>query len=200
LNKRSVITLLGITIIAFLSLAILSTLNRNPKTEDNTNTPKPTINRSDKIPANAVKVTPEKDPYKPSLHTGLFLDPVQLPRAIDTAGAEDSPFITPDGKTLYFLFTPDPSVPAEKQLFDGVTGIWRSEKKGGVWGEAEYMDLSTGDLHLDGAATVIGDDLWFASARRGSYRSIDIWIADLVDGKPTNIRNAGERLNKEIGV
>ena len=43
---------------------------------------------------------------------------------VNTAGAEDSPFVTPDGQTLYFFFTPDVRVPAEQQLLDGVTGIW----------------------------------------------------------------------------
>jgi len=45
---------------------------------------------------------------------------------VNTPGGEDSPFITPDGATLYFFLTPDVSIPVERQLFDGVTGIWAS--------------------------------------------------------------------------
>ena len=198
--KRSIIAALSLLVVILLGSGLYISFNQGSKPTDNLNTQTPKINRSSKIPSNAVKITPDNDSFRPSLHTGIFEKPVQLPRTIDTAGAEDSPFITLDGKTLYFFFTPDPSVPAEKQLFDNVTGIWRSMKTDEKWSEAEYVNLTTGDLHLDGAATVASDELWFASARKDNYRSIDIWIADLVDGKPVNIRNAGERLNNGIGV
>ncbi|MBN1682146.1 PD40 domain-containing protein [Candidatus Bathyarchaeota archaeon] len=158
------------------------------------------IDREVKIPENATKITPQNDTYKPSLHTGLFKEPIPLTDKINTAGAEDSPFITLDGNTLYFFFTPDPLVPAEEQLFDGVTGIWRSIKTSEGWSEAEYLNLTAGGLHLDGAPTVVGDELWFASAREANYKGLDVWIADIIDDKYTNIRNAGEKLNKDIGI
>jgi hypothetical protein len=51
-----------------------------------------------------------------------------VPGRVNTAGAEDSPFITPDGNTLIFFFPSDPNIPAEDQLGDGVTGIYISYK------------------------------------------------------------------------
>jgi hypothetical protein len=33
---------------------------------------------------------------------------------VNTAGGEDSPFVTPDGNTLYYVFTPDVNIPAER--------------------------------------------------------------------------------------
>ena len=87
-----------------------------------------TSSRLEAIPATAKKLSPAEDFYSPKLHSSEWQKPVPLPAPVNTAGAEDSPFITPDGKTLYIFFTPDPGIPAEKQLFDGVTGIWRSQK------------------------------------------------------------------------
>ena len=89
--------------------------------------------RDSKIPADAVKVRPETDAYPPVLHLEGWQQPVGLGPPVDTAGAEDSPFITPDGGTLYFWFTPSTSVPAKKQLLDEVTGIYVSRRQGNTW-------------------------------------------------------------------
>ena len=91
--------------------------------------------RSDTIPADAVKGTPATDNFKPVLHLDDWEDPVPMTGPINTAGAEDSPFITPDGNRFFF-FTPDVRVPAEKQLLDKVTGIWWSRKVG----DRGYLD------------------------------------------------------------
>ena len=96
----------------------------------NQSQPVQTLSRAEAIPATAVKVTPDMDVYLPVLHSDGWENPVPLGSPIDTAGGEDSPFITPDGNDFYFFFTPDVSVPAEKQLLDGVTGLWWSKKVG----------------------------------------------------------------------
>ncbi len=83
----------------------------------------PLQTRESAIPSDAVKMTPATDVHPPVLHSSGWDAPVPLSSVINTAGAEDSPFILPDGNTLYFFFTPDVSVPAEKQVLDGVTGI-----------------------------------------------------------------------------
>jgi len=93
--------------------------------------PKPAVTRASKIPSDAVKQTPDTDQHPPVLHSFLWEDPVPVPGGVNTAGAEDSPFVSPDDHKFYFFFTPDVSVPAEKQLLDGVTSIWVSEKVGG---------------------------------------------------------------------
>ncbi len=76
--------------------------------------PKPTVNRHEKIPSTQVKMSPKDDYHKPVLHSFLWEDPVILVGGINTAGAEDSPFVSPDGKSFYFFFTPDVTVPAEE--------------------------------------------------------------------------------------
>jgi len=79
-----------------------------------TRTPMPTpATRSAAIPSDAVKVTPADDPWPPVAAPG-WSQPMPLGPPVNTAGGEDSPFVTPDGQTLYFFFTPDVQVPAQE--------------------------------------------------------------------------------------
>ena len=163
--------------------------------------PEPVVSRYDKIPADAVKMTPELDNYPPILHSSEWETPVILPGGINTAGAEDSPFISPDGMRFYFFFTPDATIPAQQQLTDEVTGIWVSEKINGEWAEATRVSLieDTG-LSLDGCAYVSPEEIWFCSARLGNYKDIDFWVGTLTEDGVVDVRNAGEELNTEVGV
>ena len=156
------------------------------------------LDRESAIPQDAVKITPETDLFPPQLHSDEWEAPVPLPYPVNTRGAEDSAFITPDGKTLYFFFTPDPSIPAEKQLLDGVTGIYVSKNNNG-WSEPERIVLSD-DLSLEGCEFVDGNVMWFCSARQGNYRDIDFYTAELKNGKWTDWKNAGERLNSDLAI
>lgn len=140
------------------------------------------VDRETRIPADAEKVSTGTDAQPPQIHSTEFEAPVPVPGQVNTAGAEDSPFITPDGDTLYFFFTPDVKIPAEKQLLDGVTGIYRSKKVNGEWTEPERIILQNpGGLALDGCEFVLGGTMWFCSAREG-YDGIHWFTADRVDG------------------
>ena len=158
-----------------------------------------TVPRETAIPANAIKVSPETDVYPPILHSGEYNEPIPMPGPINTAGGEDSAFITPDGSTVYFFFTPDVRIPAEKQLLDGATGIYVSRKSNGEWGEPERVILNN-DLSLDGCAFVQGNEMWFCSARAGNYRGVDLWAAERINGKWSSWENAGEKINREYAV
>lgn len=160
----------------------------------------PDVNRQDKIPGDISKQGPDTDQHPPILHTNEFDAPIPMSGPVNTAGAEDSPFILPDGNAMYFFFTPDVRVPAEKQLLDEVTGVWVSRKTGGVWKEPERVWLQEpGKLSLDGAVCVQGDEMWFASAREG-YTGVNMFIAEWMEGKWVNWHYAGDRLMKEIRV
>ncbi|RLF30597.1 MAG: hypothetical protein DRN07_08375, partial [Thermoplasmata archaeon] len=155
--------------------------------------------REEAIPDDAVKMTPETDVFPPVLHSDAWEEPVPMEGPVNTAGAEDSPFITPDGSTFFFFFTPDVEVPPEKQLIDGATGIWWSKKESGIWGEPERIVLHY-DVSLDGAPFVEDNTMWFASARSGNYGELDFYIAHMHDGTWTDVTNAGEQLNQEYDV
>lgn len=191
-SKLLVVLLVVCIITVFVAVIILST---QPK-ENGPILP----TRESAISSNAVKMTPETDLHPPILHSEEWMQPIPLGSAINTAGGEDSPFIMPDGKTLYFFFTPNVTVPAEKQLLDGVTGIYVSEKEGDEWGLAERVILQeTGKLALDGAEFVNENTMWFASAREG-YSGVNLFTAEKINGKWTNWQYVGDKLMKDYQV
>lgn len=158
--------------------------------------------RWESIPADARKMTPANDDHPPRLmppFDSIWEDPIPLPGPVNTAGGEDSPFITPDGHDLYFWFTPDVNAPLTDQVQDRVTGIYHSRSNPDGWDEPERVYLSLYDHPtLDGAPTIAGDQLWFASARAGNYRGVDIWISEWDGQAWMDWRNAGARLNQEF--
>lgn len=162
-------------------------------------TPTRVVTRAQAIPVDALKMTPAQDAFPPLLHSGEWEKPIPLPGPINTAGAEDSPFILPEGNTFFFFFTPDVRVPPEKQLLDGVTGIWWSKRNGDTWNAPERIVLNDA-LALDGCAFVQGAVMYFCSARTGNSREIDVWRAELKEGRWTNWANAGKRLNVDLEI
>lgn len=155
--------------------------------------------RYSKIPADARKGTPATDPFPPRLVSDEYDDPVPMPGPINSAGGEDSPFISPDGSEFFFFFTPDVRVPAERQLTDSITGIWYSRLEGGEWTEPVRVVLNN-DVALDGCEQLIGDTLWFASVRAGMLGEIDVYTAVRRDGEWTDWHNAGQQLNVEYNI
>ncbi len=99
------------------------------------------LTREEAIPANAIKMTPETDDYPPILHSVKWEAPIPVPGEINTAGAEDSPFIPINREEFYFFFTPDVKVPVDKQLLDGATGIYLAQFKNGIWEDVNRVLL-----------------------------------------------------------
>jgi len=164
-------------IFAFIAIILLILAFSGNKNENEMSN----ISRYSKIPANAVKITPETDANPVKSISSEYKTPVPV-SVISSAGAEDSPFILPDGRTLYFFFTPDVKVPAEKQLLDEVTGIWVSKNVNGQWAEPERVLLQKkGKLALDGCEFVSGNTMLFCSAREG-YTGIH-WFSALFNEK-----------------
>lgn len=161
--------------------------------------PEQTLTRQEAIPAGVLKMLPETDSYPPILHSGDFQQPVPLQGPINTAGAEDSPFI-PEGKEeMYFFFTPDVTVPAEKQVLDGVTGIWWSQRRNSQWQAPERVWLQDkGKLSLDGCTFVSGNLMYFCSAREG-YTGIHWFTAEFEGGKWQNWANGDFPDEFEVG-
>jgi hypothetical protein len=153
------------------------------------------------MPPDATKMTPELDALPPQLHSIGYEEPVPLSSIINTAGGADWAFMMPDGNTLYFWFTPDVSIPSEKQPLDDVTGIYVAQKRNGQWNEPERAYLQDVDeLSLDGCLFIEGNTMWFCSARKGDYRGVDVRSAQSRDGLFTNWENAGKKLNVDYEV
>lgn len=161
--------------------------------------PMPAPDRLAAIPTNAVKITPEIDVYPIKTKTDEYNDPIPLPFPINTIGAEDSAFVMPDGKTLYVWFTPSPGIPVEKQLMDGVTGIYVFHKTDAGWSDAQRIWLQDpGKLALDGCEFVLGNTMWFCSAREG-YTGMNWFTAEFVDGMWMNWKDANFNPDYEVG-
>jgi hypothetical protein len=165
------------------------------------------ITRADSIPAGTVKMTPDNDPHPPQLNpdfSAYWHDPVPLEGPINTAGAEDSPFITPDGENFYFWFKGDVTMEVYEEADDPMSGIHWSQKVNGEWTEPEKVFLSYYDeKSIEGAQTVRDDAIWFVSVREdnlGGTDAMEWWTAELVDGRWTNWTNAGELFNQEYEV
>ena len=155
--------------------------------------------RESLIPAGQAKVQPDADVYPPKSVSAEYDDPVPLPYPVNTAGAEDSAFIMPDGKTLYVWFTPSPSIPVEKQLLDGVTGIYVFQKVETGWSDAQRIWLQDpGKVALDGCEFVLGNTMWFCSARE-DYTGMHWFTAEFVDGKWQNWKDADFNPEYEVG-
>jgi len=170
--------MLLVTISVFVLILINLDEDSDDTTIDSTSTTTSIVDRQSRIPSEAAKIQVETDVYPPILHSTEYYQPVPIGEGVNTAGAEDSPFILPDGKTLYFFFTPDPSVAPEKQLFDEVTGIYVSEKIDGEWSNGQRVVLQDkGKLALDGCEFVSGDTMWFCSTREG-YEGINWFTAE----------------------
>ncbi|MDD1747868.1 MAG: hypothetical protein LUQ16_08910 [Methanomassiliicoccales archaeon] len=193
--KRGMVLAIGAVIVALMLVTIYvlvaGTGNEGEETDKD---------RLESIPSDAVKALPSSDIYPPELHSPSWQSPVPVPGPINTAGAEDSPFVLPDGSGLYFFFTPDVRKPANEQLFDGVSGIWYSQWNGSGWSEPSRVWLQDkGKLALDGAAFVQGDEMWFASAREG-YTDVNLFIADFENGHWADWQYAGDLLNVQYEV
>jgi hypothetical protein len=97
------------------------------------------IKRENLIPSNQVKIVLETDLYPPGSVTNEYGEPVPLPYPFNTAGAEDSAYIMPDGNTLYAWFTPNVKKSPEEQVTDGVTGIYVFRKVNDGWSPVEQV-------------------------------------------------------------
>jgi len=152
------------------------------------NNPRPTErpSRLDAIPENAEKVSPNEDWFPPIIADG-WSQPQPVGAPINTAGGEDSPFITMDGNDLYFFFTPDVNIPAEKQLLDKVTGIWVAHHTSEGWNTPRRIVLGdNSELHLDGCPFVLDDLLIFCTIRESTEGKLRLFSAHRENDTWTN--------------
>jgi hypothetical protein len=159
----------------------------------------PPPDRESLIPESQVKITRDMDVYPVTSETNDYDDPVPLPYPVNTAGAEDSAFIMPDGKTLYVWFTPVVNNPIELQVIDDVTGIYVYHQENGSWIGPERVILQDlGKASLDGCEFVLGDTMWFCTAREG-YTGLHWFTADFADGTWHNWQLADFESDYQVG-
>ena len=121
----------------------------------------------------------------------------------------DAISLSPDGRTLYFYWSPRVNAPAA-ELLAPETGTYRAERLGddpGVFGDPVYVDLGRGaDGSVDGAPSFSSDGelVVFHSTRSANLGYLadpptddylDLYAATLVDGVFGEARNVGVPIN-----
>jgi len=191
--RWKIVSAVVVVLIVIIGIAIMT----SPKEEE-----KEVVTNEDRleaIPSTAVKWTSSNDSFAPVVHSPLWAQPVPMPGPVNTAGAEDSPFMTANGTWFFFFFTPDMNIPAQNQLTDGMTGIWWTQRVNGSWTAPTRIILND-DVSLDGAECVVGTTMWFASVRAGNYEEIDVFSAEYSDGGWKDVENLGEQLNSDYDI
>jgi outer membrane protein OmpA-like peptidoglycan-associated protein len=105
---------------------------------------------------------------------GKWSAPENLGKNINTDGKEQTPFLHPDGRTLYFMSDGHPGM--------GGTDLYLSRRQtDGSWGAPENLGYPINTKKSEGALIVSldGRTAWFAADRPGGRGGIDIYSFEL---------------------
>jgi outer membrane protein OmpA-like peptidoglycan-associated protein/tetratricopeptide (TPR) repeat protein len=119
------------------------------------------------------------DIYVSSLdEKGDWGKPVNIGEEINTDGDEDSPYIHPDGETLYFSSDGHPGM--------GSSDIFKSVFKDGKWQKPENMGYPLNSIEYDGFFTISDDKQtgFFATMRKYGLGRYDILKVTFRNVKP----------------
>ena len=90
----------------------------------------------------------------------------------DKRYSDSDPWLTPDGRTLYFVSNRPVTGEAPKADLD----IWRSTRTAAGWSKPEHLpDLASPGPEL--GVELHGNSLFFASVRKGGQGGLDIYVA-----------------------
>lgn len=91
----------------------------------------------------------------------------------DPRFSDSDPWLTPDGRTLYFVSDRPTATRPDKKDLD----IWRSRLGRGGWSQPEHLGDSVNSAGPELGPEVHGGALYFSSARRGGKGGLDIYSA-----------------------
>jgi len=114
---------------------------------------------------------------------GKWGEPICLRKPVNTDKAEMTPFIHPDGKTLYFTSNGHPGM--------GGFDIFYSQKQDdGTWSEPENLGYPI-NTHKDEGFFIVnalGDKAYFATDQLGGYGKMDLYVFNLHESaRPTSV-------------
>jgi len=112
---------------------------------------------------------------------GNWSKPVNAGSGINTPGNEDSPYIHPDGVTLYFSSDGHPSM--------GSNDIFKSELKDGKWQKPVNLGYPVNSIEYDGFFTISEDKKtgYYSTIREGGAGSADIFSITFLEPPPEPI-------------
>lgn len=107
-------------------------------------------------------------------------------------GMEADPFITADGKHLYFISTRSTDGQRHKDL-----DIWRADRQAeGTWGEPQRLPEPVNSRSQEWFPRPAADGwLYFGSGRPGGFGKTDIWRARQDAEGKWQVENAGSAIN-----
>jgi Tol biopolymer transport system component len=110
--------------------------------------------------------------------------PEYLPAPVNSGVWEATPYLTPDGKTLYLN-----SARGRTDKLD--VDIWKFEYVQGSWTHAELMDglFRSNKNDYDPCISPDGRKFYFTSNRDGGLGGSDIWVAQKILQKPFKYHN-----------
>ena len=92
----------------------------------------------------------------------------------DDRYSDSDPWLTPDGRTLFFISDrPSPERAKERRDYD----IWRSDWVGGRWSPPRRLGATVNSAGQELGPELHGGVLYFASARRSGLGGLDIYQA-----------------------
>jgi len=105
---------------------------------------------------------------------------------------DDNPFITPDGRKLFFTSTRSGSVS------EGKENIWFVQRTSSGWSDPKPVSGEVNAMQLHWSVSVSNSGtLYFGGSGADSYGGTDIYYSRLVDGVYTKPENMGEVINSE---
>jgi len=128
--------------------------------------------------------TRQQDIYTATLNQkGVWSEPVRLSSTINTPGVEESVFIHPDGKTLYFSSNGHPGM--------GGLDLFMSQKdEKGVWSTPINLGYPINTFNDENSLLVdaSGKLAYFASDREGGYGDLDLYQFEMPEhAKPKKV-------------
>ena len=96
----------------------------------------------------------------------------------DARYSDSDPWLTPDGRTLYFVSDRPPPGAASKADLD----IWRSRRTGSGWSAPEHLGAAVNGPGPELGPELHGGVLTFASVRKGGKGGLDIYSAPALPG------------------
>lgn len=124
------------------------------------------------------------------LKNGRWIEPEIAP--FSGRWRDSTPFISPDGKRLFFSSMRPVEGKTEKTDLD----IWFVDKTATGWSEPKNLGLPINSNAQETSPSVDREGaLYFTSTRAGGRGSLDIYRSRLVDGKYAEPENMGEAIN-----
>jgi Tol biopolymer transport system component len=103
------------------------------------------------------------------------------------------PFVTRDGKTLYFV--------SNRPVHEGAPAksdwdIWKTELTSNGWGTPIHLDSTINSSSSEYFPTLADNgNLYFGSGRKGGKGRSDIYVSKIINGKYTEPENLGDSIN-----